>query len=298
MRVAPWCCDLGCCSRAVVLLLTRLFGNNVPGHTTRAPPVGFELATNGIQFNAIANLDKTFHKEMCSAGLPGQARPQGGTTEKTIKFGPNSMLSISRRVAPENFVRKGPVQKLVLKGGWDNRKWNDRWIEISDSEFFYCWKAGSVIDKVQADSIQCVKLLNQDETLDRRRSFQVAKSSKHLPSLSSIWPILVHHSRVDAEELQNGFFIQTGVGQHAGREYFFRARTQEEASAWIKSIQALMASGVAKPKSLYAITRSTMRKVFDSNVYGVVTVLLIALNFFAYVYETQARAYALTKRTI
>ena len=39
--------------------LPRPFGNNVPGHTTRAPPVGCELATNGIQFYAIANLDKT-----------------------------------------------------------------------------------------------------------------------------------------------------------------------------------------------------------------------------------------------
>ena len=29
-----------------------------PSHTTRAPPVGFELATNGIQFYVIANLDR------------------------------------------------------------------------------------------------------------------------------------------------------------------------------------------------------------------------------------------------
>ena len=40
-------------------LLSRLFGNRIPGHTTRAPPVGFELATDGIQFYAIANLDRT-----------------------------------------------------------------------------------------------------------------------------------------------------------------------------------------------------------------------------------------------
>ena len=35
--------------------------NNVPGHSTRAPQVGFELVTNCIQFYAIANLnlDKT-----------------------------------------------------------------------------------------------------------------------------------------------------------------------------------------------------------------------------------------------
>ena len=45
--------------RFAAALLPRLFGNNVPGHTTRAPPVGFELATNGIQFYAIANRDKT-----------------------------------------------------------------------------------------------------------------------------------------------------------------------------------------------------------------------------------------------
>ena len=39
----------------------RSHQNSIPGHTTRAPPVGFELATNGIQFRVyvIANLDKT-----------------------------------------------------------------------------------------------------------------------------------------------------------------------------------------------------------------------------------------------
>ena len=37
----------------------RLFRNDVPGHTTRAPPVGFESGTNGIQLYAIVNLDKT-----------------------------------------------------------------------------------------------------------------------------------------------------------------------------------------------------------------------------------------------
>ena len=43
--------------------LPRLFWNNVPGHTTRAPSVGLELrlATNSIQFYAVANLDKTSH---------------------------------------------------------------------------------------------------------------------------------------------------------------------------------------------------------------------------------------------
>ena len=45
--------------RFAAALSFTMFGNHVPGHTTRAPPVGFELATNGIQFyDSIANLDK------------------------------------------------------------------------------------------------------------------------------------------------------------------------------------------------------------------------------------------------
>ena len=48
-----------CWWRFAAALLPRLFGNNVPGHTTRVPQVGFELASNGIQSYAIANLDKT-----------------------------------------------------------------------------------------------------------------------------------------------------------------------------------------------------------------------------------------------
>ena len=47
-----------CWWRFAAALLPRLFGNNVPGHTTRVPQVGFELASNGIQSYAIANLGK------------------------------------------------------------------------------------------------------------------------------------------------------------------------------------------------------------------------------------------------
>ena len=37
----------------------RICSERIPGHTTRAPPAGFELETNGFQFYALANLDKT-----------------------------------------------------------------------------------------------------------------------------------------------------------------------------------------------------------------------------------------------
>ena len=45
--------------RFTAAFLPRLFWIRIPGHTTRALPVEFELATDGIQFYVIANLDKT-----------------------------------------------------------------------------------------------------------------------------------------------------------------------------------------------------------------------------------------------
>ena len=45
--------------RFTAALLPWRFKNRIPGHTTKEPPVGFELATKGIQFYVIANLDMT-----------------------------------------------------------------------------------------------------------------------------------------------------------------------------------------------------------------------------------------------
>ena len=47
--------NLRVANAAALLAIPRLFGNNIPGHTTRALPVGFELATDGVQFCAIAH---------------------------------------------------------------------------------------------------------------------------------------------------------------------------------------------------------------------------------------------------
>ena len=43
-------------STAPVIIGRRFAAGRIPGHTTRAPPVGFELETNCFQFYAIANL--------------------------------------------------------------------------------------------------------------------------------------------------------------------------------------------------------------------------------------------------
>ena len=90
--------------------LAPQFGNNVPAHTTRVPPVGFELATNGIQFCAIANLDKTSLK-------PEPYKFEQGTPE-------NSCISAFHlvhctggrlRVQRLNLVGAGEMANGVLK---------------------------------------------------------------------------------------------------------------------------------------------------------------------------------------
>ena len=66
------------------LLLPRLFRNNVPGHTTRAPQVGFEPGTNSIQFYAIANLDKTLlHVCKCQCVLNANVYVSDGLSVST-----------------------------------------------------------------------------------------------------------------------------------------------------------------------------------------------------------------------
>ena len=45
--------------RSFITETVRGPAGKVPVHTTRAPPEGFELATNAMQLYVIANLDKT-----------------------------------------------------------------------------------------------------------------------------------------------------------------------------------------------------------------------------------------------
>ena len=60
----------------------------IPGHTTRAPPVGFELETNGFQFYAIANLDKTHEMEKNAKFL-----------EKKIQLSREEIFSVAHKRA-------------------------------------------------------------------------------------------------------------------------------------------------------------------------------------------------------
>ena len=59
LSISHWSLSKEEIRRSFITTNIREPANHLPGHTTMAPPLGFELAANGIQFHAIANLDKT-----------------------------------------------------------------------------------------------------------------------------------------------------------------------------------------------------------------------------------------------
>jgi hypothetical protein len=217
-------------------------------------------------------------------------------------LGIGSKLRRNFMVSPENagVLKKGPVEKLVLKGAWENRKWNDRWIELLKGEFRYCWKEGSRIDSIAASSISSVKTLHDqndgleihDERLgdeDYVHSFPMNVKYWNATT-QSIWPTIVENSAEDMQELQNGFLLQTISGDHVGREYFFRTSTHEEAISWIGSIRAMVIAAQPRPKTAYTIARAVTRKIFQSPGFTIITTMLILLNFSAFVFDTQVVA--------
>ena len=103
----------------------------MPGHTTRAPPVGFkfELATNGIQFYAIANfkLDKTSMtarsklrgqkkaaaSSFCPFAAPASAEPPGGVRSSSSR--PLvAAASVSESAEPPGGARSSSSCPLAL----------------------------------------------------------------------------------------------------------------------------------------------------------------------------------------
>ena len=203
------------------------------------------------------------------------------------------------RVSPGNpgACKKGPVQKLVLKGSWEQRKWIDRWIELDRiaGVFRYCFKEGSHIDTIAASSVKCIRTFQDQNgglphSTGEVQDFFPSSSSmneKNCPTIKSIWPSIIENSSENYNELEHGFLIQTITGEHAGREYFFRTNTQEEALYWIESIRSMIRDAQPRPRTAYSIARSTARQIFESLAFTVITTMLILLNFSAYVFDTQ-----------
>lgn len=197
------------------------------------------------------------------------------------------------RVAPDDpgVFQKGPVQKLVLKSGWENRKWNDRWIELLKGEFRYCWREGSPIDCISASAISGIKIWQDEnrfnEPQDCAGALQETNLTSSAENIKSIWPKITAAGADQADELQNGFLIQTVSGEHAGREYFFRTSSQEEALSWIASIKTMLKDAQPKPNTAYVTVRRITRCAFESMGFTIITTMLILLNFSAFVYDTQ-----------
>jgi hypothetical protein len=187
-------------------------------------------------------------------------------------------------------INKGAVEKLVLKGGWEQRKWNRRYLEIDKTDIKYGWYEGSEhIEKISATSITHITAVFQDGRISAPRELkEVSDNNRHNNLiLKSIWPVLTELSSECAEELRNAFYVRICTTDQAGREYIFRTSNQQEMLSWVQSIMDMIAEAAPQPKTLPAKIRKAVRVAFDSTPFRVATTLLIALNFSSSVYQTQ-----------
>ena len=182
-------------------------------------------------------------------------------------------------------LKKGAVQKLVLKGRWEDRRWNDRWLELDADEIRYCWEEGKPIDRMKAECIQCMSMLNPDTAETKGHE---NKSNAHLILEStSIWNIVLAH-RHDFSELSTCFLLATTSKESAGREYLLRTTSPSETLEWVREISSIIDDARPPPETVISRIRGAVFRVYHSPPFRVLVLFLIALNFSAFIYDTQA----------
>ena len=186
-------------------------------------------------------------------------------------------------------LKKGAVQKLVLKGGWEDRRWNDRWLELSENEIRYCFEeglpgeTGKVIDHIKPAAVSRVQsLVSQAKDLYNIKS-------KNVPDENSIWDIVSSFKLDFPDELSACFLIATKSHDGAGREYLLRTTSIEETSDWIDKINRVVLAASPPPETFIGRLRRAIRKIYDSGFFRILVLILIFFNFMAFVYDTQVR---------
>ena len=96
-------------------------------------------------------------------------------------------LNRSPRVAHDSdsdSLKSAFVQKLVMKGEWEERRWNDRWLQLNGTEIRYCWeKDGRTIDRIQAQQITGVELLGDRVTSSNAIENGTSSNGNSSPSI-------------------------------------------------------------------------------------------------------------------
>lgn len=195
-------------------------------------------------------------------------------------------FKFSTKDAP--FKLKGKVQKLVIKtGSWEDRKWNDRFLEIRGSTVQYCfWQngiVGKVIDKIEVLHITRLSAFSMDlsDALDQLN----LSISASFPQAT--WQQIVQNTAELCGVLQNCFLIRVESGNRMVRDYVIRTSTVEEAKLWVETIKKMVVHYSPPPQSILSQSRRILRPIIDSIAVQVFFGLIICLNFIAFMYETQ-----------
>jgi hypothetical protein len=203
----------------------------------------------------------------------------------------------NRKVSVESadtVVKKGAVQKLVVKGSWENCRWNERWLELCNGEIRYCWEeGGGIIDRIAAGAVACVKDFSQVQHGTNRRisnsDSQYSLRFQHQWTMAKFVLDSFSQKKLDPQELQRCFMITIKPGDSPGREYLFRAESTDEAVEWVKEIKRAISEAAPQPKSQVQLIRDWFWRLYHSHAFFVISTLLIGLNFTAFVYEAQVR---------
>jgi hypothetical protein len=194
--------------------------------------------------------------------------------------------------------KKGAVQKLVVKGGWENCRWNERWLELSDGEIRYCWdEGGGVIDRIAAGATASVRDFSQ--TQDQRGTNRRINISESLYNMSmriqQQWMLAnfvldsFSQKKLDSQELHRYFLITVTPGDSpgTGREYLFRAESTDDAVEWVHEIKRAISLAQPQPKSHVQTIRDWFWRLYHTRTFFIISTLLIGLNFMAFVYAAQ-----------
>jgi hypothetical protein len=171
--------------------------------------------------------------------------------------------------AENSIIRSGAVQKLVLKGSWDERRWNDRWLEIHKGLLKYQWFEGGdkPIDTIAALNIPHVACIIENASDGSNVPINSARNGSF--KLSSVLDTVCNHLKDHSEELGSCFYLKSQVDDGTFREYVFRVGSPEECKLWVEQIRSMIVDAKPPPLTLIRRFRNLVHSVFHSRPFQV-----------------------------
>ena len=182
------------------------------------------------------------------------------------------------------------VRKLVVaNGSWLDRRWNDRWLEpdlnsggsIPTEIRYFTKHKGNLINVITAEDVLDVIALS-DVIKEGKTRNQNLESSQ----LFSVAVKLLQERQ--SEELQFTFLIQCKPqGNAPGKEYLFKASSEEDMRSWVGLFLAMKSSIKPKDSNILEEFLHTLRVAHRSQRYQALMALIIYLNFIVCVVGAQ-----------